>query len=206
MPKKSFAERSFRNLPVLLAFAGLFMFIYTLLSEDEPPMQSLYWFLLVIAAFFLPYIKEIAFHDIKLTLNKGLEEQRELLEEKIEQEFRGGYEKVRQVDAEFGEIRDELISGYQQYLQHLVTDESERLEKSRMLTTLYLNELEVEVRALKQLLTETGFYTHTIDEAYDVHLYEALKAFQASQGMVPDGVFGHNSYRNLLALRTSANH
>lgn len=73
-------QKVFRYLPFLLALVGLFMFFYTIFGKDEPPIQSLYWFLLIIAAFFLPYIKEITFHDIKLRLDEGLEKQQEELE------------------------------------------------------------------------------------------------------------------------------
>lgn len=132
-------KRIFRYLPFLLALVGLFMFFYTIFGRDEPPIQSLYWFLLIIAAFFLPYIKEITFQDIKLRLDEGLEKQqeelaktRQHLQRTIENEFFMATAKIEAVDAEFGEIRDELIAGYQVYLASLPLEQ--QLEKGSTLT------------------------------------------------------------------------
>ena len=95
----------FKKLPYLLALIGLTMFAYTIFGK-EPPIQSLYWFLVVIASFFLPYIKEITFQDIKLKLEEGLEKQQEAIEDTKEQlekaiksEFLNAYENVKRVEA-----------------------------------------------------------------------------------------------------------
>lgn len=192
----------FKRLPYLLALIGLFMFFYTIFGK-EPPIQSLYWFLVIIASFFLPYIKEITFQDIKLKLEEGLEKQQEVieetkehLEEVIKNEFDSAYNKVKSIDENFGEIRDELIKGYQIYLKTL--NDEKRSGKIIMLNKIYLKDLNVTVTTLKENLANAGYYKGEINDSYDSNLLDAVKAFQASQGMTPDGIFGHNSYKNLV--------
>lgn len=197
-------KRIFRFLPYLLALIGLGMFLYTLFGDDEPPMQSIYWFLLVVAAFFLPYIKEITFQDIKLKLEEGLEKQQEALEdtrEELEAAIRKNFEqaasRVDRVDREFGKIRNELIRGYQIYLAGL--EPEERDERVVYLNTLYFEEMGVEVIDIKHHLKKNGFYEGEENNHYGLNLVAAIKAFQEKLGMVPDGIFGHNSYKKLVA-------
>lgn len=192
----------FKKLPYLLALIGLTMFAYTIFGK-EPPIQSLYWFLVVIASFFLPYIKEITFQDIKLKLEEGLEKQQEAIEDTKEQlekaiksEFLNTYENVKRVDASFGEIRDELIEGYQVYLKTLDTDK--RREKIIFLNKIYLNDLKISVATLKEQLSSAGYYKGEIDNEYKLELLESIYSFQKDEGMQPDGIFGHNSYKKLV--------
>ncbi len=194
----------FKRLPYLLALIGFFMFFYTIFGK-EPPLQSLYWFLVIIAAFFLPYIKEITFQDIKLKLEEGLEKQQEVIEqtkeelqEVIKNEFDSAYDKVKRVDDNFGEIRDELIKGYQIYLNMLT--EEERSNKIIVLNTIYLKDFNITIATLKEKLAIAGFYKGKINDQYENDLLNAIKAFQKSQGMISDGIFGHNSYKKLIKL------
>ena len=196
----------FRIIPIVLGIIGLGMFIMTVFSDYKPPLQSLYWLLLVIGALILPYIKEITFGDLQITLREGLEKQqkeleetREGLEKKIDESVSSALDRVRKVDQEFGKIRDELIKGYQIYLMEYLKSESERSQKVHMLNRMYWTELQLSITYLKTMLTKAGFYQGAIDDTYSKELVQAIKAFQEAKEMVPDGVFGHNSLRNLEA-------
>jgi murein L,D-transpeptidase YcbB/YkuD len=202
----------FRILPLLLGLTGLAMFIFTVVAEHEPPIQSLYWFLLVIAAFILPYIKEVTFGDIKVTLEEGLERQqkelaetKEELEKQIQQSVSFALDRVNKVDEEFGKIRDELIRGYQIYLMEVLKTDEERYEKVAMLNKMYWEELKLSISHLKTLLQQAGFYKGDIDDQYSRELIKAIQQFQSSLDMVPDGIFGHNSLKKLeKSLETTA--
>lgn len=69
---------------------------------------------------------------------------------------------------------------------------------------MYLKELEVSIETLKNMLTKGGFYQGEIDNNYTRELIESIRKFQVSQGMVGDGVFGHNSFKNLQQLIISS--
>lgn len=116
----------------------------------------------------------------------------------IENEFFMASAKIEAVDAEFGEIRDELIVGYQIYLASLPL--REQLKKGTTLTKMYLSELEVSIETLKTMLAKAGFYNGTIDDKFTKELIESIRKFQVRQGMVGDGVFGHNSFKKLQQL------
>lgn len=185
------------------------MFFLTILGEKEPPIQSLYWFLLVLGALILPYIKEITFRDISLTLKDGLESQREELEQtrkdleaRIESGINRAMDRVNQVDEEFADIRRELVRGYQIYLTEVLQTDEERYDKVVMLNTMYAKEMDLSVSELKELLRVGGFFQGKSDDTYSMELMQGIKKFQQSQGLVPDGIFGHNS---LLKLKAAIN-
>ena len=201
--QKTGLDKIFRVLPYVLAALGLGMFFYTVLTERDVPEQAIYWFLMVIGAFILPYIKEITFRDLRVKLDSGLKAQKEQmektqqdLEKLIENEFAQANERVKTVDSAFGEIRDELITGYQVYLQKCLQPE-ERRTKVAMLNRMYLKEMGIEVTLLKEMLAKTPYFSGEINDAFTSELVKALEDFQESAGMVPDGVFGHNTFKNL---------
>ncbi len=175
---------------ILAAFAcvvGLGTMLVPFFSEKKIPVESLYWFLFALVAVLFPYVKEITFMDLKIALQgitdatKGLEEAKMSLEHAKEM-----------IDP----TRVELIRGYQSYLRGL--SEKERLEKVQLMTSLYSRCLRLTIENIKTMLNREGYYKGKLDNEFTPEYYQAVCEFQRDTGLNPDGIFGYQSYRNLM--------
>jgi len=70
------------------------------------------------------------------------------------------------------------------------------------LPTLSLNDSGEAVRLLQQLLLAAGYYVY-FNFQFDSFTLQAVKDFQAVEGLVVDGIVGQNTWRSLGARAVS---
>lgn len=174
----------------LAAFAcvvGLGTMVVPFFSEKKIPVESLYWFLFALVAVLFPYVKEITFKDLKIAMQGITDAKKSLEEAKISLEHA-----KEMIDP----TRMELIRGYQSYLNGL--SEKERLEKVQLMTSLYSNCLRLSIEDIKTKLNKEGYYKGKLDNEFTPEYYHAVCEFQRDTGLNPDGIFGYQSFRNLM--------
>ena len=195
---------------MFVAFIALLMFFYQLIAPvvnlPEPSIIALYWFLLCILLFILPYvlpyIREITFKDfsilfkeIKATTqhiseaNKEIKATKQLLSE--------AKNELMEARLRFDKTREELVLGYFEYLKRLPEDEQD--EKKINLTKLYLEGMSLSERDLTEMLNKVGIRCEIRDEIITETL-RAIEQFQRDFGLIPDGVFGYQTYAKLLEM------
>jgi hypothetical protein len=189
-----------------VAFIALLMFLYHLIAPTvnlpEPSINALYWFLLCILIFILPYIRKITFKDfsilfkeIKATTqhiseaNKEIKATKQLLSE--------AKNELMEARLRFDKTREELVLGYFEYLKGLPEDEQDK--KKIKLTNLYLENMSLSERDLTKMLNKVGTRCEIRDEIMTETL-RAIEQFQRDFGLISDGVFGYQTYAKLLEI------
>ncbi len=99
--------------------------------------------------------------------------------------------------------RVELIRGYQTYLSGL--SEKEKMQKVNLLTSLYLRSMNLTIEDIKIMLNAIGYYKDKLDNEFSETYYKALCEFQKDTCLNPDGIFGYQTYRNLLNKKMEEN-
>ena len=179
-----------------VAFIALLMFLYHLIAPTvnlpEPSINALYWFLLCtllfILPYILPYIREITFKDFSI-LFKEMKATKQLLSE--------AKNELMEARLRFDKTREELVLGYFEYLKRLPEDEQDK--KKIDLTNLYLESMSLSARDLTELLNKVGIRCEIRDEIMAETL-RAIEQFQRDFGLIPDGVFGYQTYAKLLEI------
>ena len=181
---------------MFVAFIALLMFFYQLIAPvvnlPEPSIIALYWFLLCILLFILPYvlpyIREITFKDFSI-LFKEMKATKQLLSE--------AKNELMEARLRFDKTREELVLGYFEYLKSLPEDEQDK--KKIELTSLYLENMLLSERDLTEMLNKVGIRCEIRDEIITETL-RAIEQFQRDFGLIPDGVFGYQTYAKLLEM------
>lgn len=177
---------------LFVAFIALLMFLYHLIAPavnlPEPSIIALYWFLLCILIFILPYIREITFKDFSIIF-KEIKATKQLLSE--------AKNELMEARLRFDKTREELVLGYFEYLKSLPEDEQDK--KKIKLTNLYLENMSLSERDLTEMLNKVDTRCEIRDEIVTETL-RAIEQFQRDFGLIPDGVFGYQSYAKLLEI------
>ena len=94
--------------------------------------------------------------------------------------------------------REELILGYFEYLRSLPKEK--QIEKKIYLTKLYLEGMSLSEHDLMNMLNSVPGIKIEITERITDNTIKAIEQFQKDFGLIPDGVFGYQTYARLLEL------
>jgi len=191
-----------KNFQILMALASLIAFLiflyhslgpilYHVFSPDaELPVLSenaIYWFLLSLSALIFPYISEITFKDFHVLFKEMKASKQLLVTAKNE---------LEEARLRFDKTREELILGYFEYLRSLPAEK--QIEKKIYLTKLYLESMSLTERELMEMLNNISILKCDVSENLTADTLEAIEQFQKNFGLIPDGVFGYQTYAKLL--------
>jgi len=175
----------------IISFA---VFLYHLFAPSngwpEIPENAIYWFLITMVAMLLPYISEVTYKDLHILFNKLNKSTQQLviLNDKLElARFR------------FDNTREELIHGYFEYLKAL--PKNERIDKKLYLTRLYIQGMSISEMELTKMLAEVPGVKCKISEELTKDTLSAIEQVQIKFNLIPDGVFGFQTYAQILELK-----
>jgi hypothetical protein len=195
--KQEHMSRKWRLSVRLITIMAIVMFFYHLLGPTAnlpvPPISALYWFLLFVALLILPhmipYIREITFKDFTI-LFQEIRATRQMLQE--------AKNELMEARLRFDKTREELVWGYFEYLKGL--PEKERMTKKIGLTKRYLENMAISEAELTQLLNKIPGVRCPSAEEITPETLQAVMRFQEDFNLIPDGVFGYQTYARLLEL------
>jgi len=183
-------------LQALMAVAALISFVVFLYHVFAPANKwpelsenAIYWFLLSLLAIIFPYISEITFKDFHVLFKEISENTQKLVTAKNQLEL---------ARFRFDKTREELILGYFKYLKSL--PEEKQIERKIHLTKLYLEGMFLSERQLMEMLNNVSDVECEVAEHITVGTLKAIEQFQTNLGLIPDGVFGYQTYAKLLEL------
>ncbi len=136
----------------------------------------------------LPYIREITFKDCSI-LFKEIKASKKLLSE--------AKNELMEARLRFDKPRKELVLGYFKYLKSLPKEEQDK--KKIDLTNLYLDSMSLSGHDLTEMLNEAGIKCEIKDEIVPETL-KAIEQFQQDFDLIPNGVFGYQTYAKLLEI------
>lgn len=185
--KKTILESLSYLLAGFAFIVGLLSIFMPFITGKKIPIESLYWFFFALIAILFPYIKEITFKDLKIALNNIKDAKKSMDDAKIS---------LEQAKEMIDPTRVELIQGYQKYLSNL--PEKEKMQKVCLLSSLYLRGMNLTIEDVKSMLKDIGYYKGKLDNEFSDDYYQALYNFQKDTCLNPDGIFGYQTYRNLI--------
>jgi len=205
-PKTRLMEYLSYILAVLAAFIGVASIfdqvsingkVIDLVNISGDHEKSLLWFAFALIAILVPYIRtlvpyiqEITYGDLNIVINK-LNDASQLLE--------GAAISVKELDNRLNDTRNELINGYQELLRLLPEKESKK--RVIRLSMLYLQEMGITIKTVKEWLVELGHIMPNMEEVMDDDYLHALRKLQQSHNLGDDGIFGYRTYNLILNLR-----
>lgn len=172
---------------------GLITFAIGILAALSParvpldPNKALPWFIMSFLAMLVPYVKEVAFQDLKLVLWEYQHTTEKLLQGKIT---------VQALTANVNLSRVELVHSFFELRKYIGEEEWQR--RVRRLSGLYLQELQVDVPTVKRMLAKAGVLTKNETPEMDADYFASLAVFQQQAGLEPDGICGYLTYNALL--------
>jgi hypothetical protein len=178
---------------VLVAIIAFIVFLYHVVAPayelPEPSDNAVYWFLLAFMALIFPYIREIKLKDFTFIFQK-MEESKNMLKAAINE--------LEEARLRFDKTREELVFGYFEYLNSL--PEKKKIEKKIYLTKLYLEGMSLSEHDLMVALNSIDNIDCVVADKLTAETLKAIEQFQANNGLIPDGVFGYQTYAKLLEI------
>jgi hypothetical protein len=178
---------------VLAALIAFVVFLYHVFAPvyqlPEPSDNTVYWFLLTLVALIFPYIREITFKDFTLLFREMKESKQMLITARNE---------LEEARLRFDKTREELILGYFEYLKGL--PENKRIEKKIYLSRLYLEAMSLSEHDLMAALNSIPGIDCKVTDKLTAETLKKIEQFQADFGLIPDGVFGYQTYAKLLEI------
>jgi murein L,D-transpeptidase YcbB/YkuD len=190
----------------VLAF-GIFLYVFLGDVKEELKADSIYWFIIALAAAVLPLIKQIRFRDLEITLRKEISEHREELDRRVDnlQLFVTSADWVKLSESKLPEglreYRDRVFSDFNRRLKR--ADPEQRVKLQEHYTRLHLARFKITLSSVKTALAELGLYKGEISNDFNIETAEAIGRFQEMNGLEIDGIFGPMTYER-LASRLSA--
>ena len=188
--KTKYDMQLFMKIAALITFL---IFIYHAIAPVfnllEPSQNTIYWFLLTLLALIFPYIREITFKDFSVLFREMKESKQMLLTAKNQ---------LEESRLRFDKTREELILGYFEYLRSL--PEEKQIEKKIHLTKLYLEGMSLSEHELMDMLNSVPSIKCEVKEKITANTIKVIEQFQKDFGLIPDGVFGYQTYTKLLEL------
>lgn len=151
------------------------------------PDKAIYWFGLAVVAVLIPFIREITFKDIHVVL-------RDLKEAKISLD--ASSLTAKQLQSKLTPTRNELINIYQFYLSTLSKEERE--EKVKEMSFLYIEEMCLDIKKIKNWLKELNYFDGNLDKDLSSEYIESVRNFQMKNGLGDDGIFGYRTYDKII--------
>lgn len=168
-----------------IAVGVISLFFDTILGDE--PDKAVIWFGLAIAAILIPFIREITIKDMKLVL-------RDLKEAKVSLD--ATTLTSQQLKSKLTPTRNELISVYQTYLSSLPEEEKE--EKVKEMSFLYIEEMCLDVKKVKNWLKELNYFDGKLDRNLSTEYIKSVRNFQMKNGLGNDGIFGYRTYDKII--------
>jgi len=191
--KKEKPKLNIQMLMKIAAFIAFLIFLYHAFSPTlnlpEPAENTIYWFLLTLLALIFPYIQEIKVKEFTFLFREMKESRQMLLTAKNQ---------LDEARLRFDKTRDELVKGYYVYLNGLSEEEQE--EKKIYLTKLYLEGISLSEKELMNMLNSVPSIRCDDTNEITANTLEIIEQFQKDFGLVPDGIFGYQTYGKLLEL------
>jgi hypothetical protein len=188
------------NLQMLMKLAALIAFMMFLYHAIAPVLglsalseNAIYWYILALVAIIFPSINEITFKDIHVLL-KDMNESKKALVMATTQ--------LEEARLRFDKTRKELVLGYLEYLKGL--PEKERTEKKINLTRLYLEGMMLSEKDLTEKLADLPGVDFSVTETLTADTMAAIERFQRMNGLIPDGIFGYQTYGKLLEISSDS--
>lgn len=150
--------------------------------------NQIYWFVLSFATFIIPYISEVTFKDFNVKLLKEMKDTQSSIDTLMN-------DVNHLISLQINKSRIELIKGYHLYLDQL--PHSEKYEKVKNLSNIYVEEIGMNVSDIKHWLKDLGYNIYEFSNDYTSEFYEGLKAFQADNNLHPDGICGYLTHKKI---------
>lgn len=198
---------------VLFAF-GICIYSFFLSDETEIKTQAIYWFCIALVSAVIPYLEEVVEYiqsiklgDIEIAL-KEVEKEIKRVDnrvEKLDEKLLISLSQVRQSEAslskEARESRQEIYDESSQALALLSPENKISLQKR--LTLNHLNNIGIDVKTLKEILKDMGYFYGNIDQFFTPELVQSVEDFQ-SKNMTgrSDGIVGPMTLSKIAELHS----
>lgn len=177
-------------LAILAFLIGLLTLIKGLNIFTDHHERAVIWFGLAVVAILIPYIKEITIKDLKVVI-QDLKEAKQSLD--------GARISATQLQDKLTETRNELIYGYQQFLEKICSAD-ECKERIKRMSQLYLNEMGMEVKTIKGWLKNLNYPVKDDSNEITDEYIEAIKKFQDKHQLGQDGIFGYRTLNKMYPI------
>lgn len=167
---------------ILSLFKGLNIFV----DHHE---KAVLWFGLAVVAILVPYIKEITFKDLRVVIDDLKEAKKSLDATTLTS---------RLLHARLTATRNELIHGYQIYLDSLPPDQKNL--KVIEMSKLYIHEMGLDIKKVKEWLAKLDYEVGAPDNEITQLYIETIRKFQQEYGLGDDGIFGYRTYDKLCQV------
>lgn len=206
----TFISRAFAVFALVICFHSFFMS-----SDTEIKTQAIYWFCASLIAAVIPYIKDVAVYvesiklgDVEIALNEVKKELQRVDNkvERLDERLMVSLSQVRQSEAalskEARENRQQIYDESAQVLAMLPFEKKIKLQER--LTLNHLNNVGLDVPALKHLFERLKYYQGSMDHGFSPELVRAIEQFQSDHipGQI-DGIAGPMTLAKIAELLNS---
>jgi murein L,D-transpeptidase YcbB/YkuD len=184
--------------------SALAICFYSFFISDkiEINTQAIYWFCIALVSAVIPYLEEVVSYirsvklgDIEIALKEVRKEIKRVdgRVEKLDEKLLISLGQVRESEASLSrEARESRQRIYDESAQALALLPPEnRINLQKRLTLNHLRDTGIDVKALKGILRDIGFYHGELNQSFTPELVKAVENFQ-SENMIgkPDGIVG----------------
>ncbi|MBE7379884.1 MAG: peptidoglycan-binding protein [Leptolyngbya sp. SIO1E4] len=190
--------------------------LYSFFVSDEPEIktQAIYWFCIALVSAIVPYLEEVVAYirsiklgDIEIALKEVKKEIKRVDDrvEKLDEKLLISLGQVRQSEANLSkEARENRQRIYDESAQALALLPPEsKMNLQKRLTLNHLSDAGIDVKTLKEILENLGYYQGTIDQFFNSELIQAVEKFQSEEMLGrPDGIVGPMTLAKIAELHS----
>lgn len=212
MPRISIANISiaFSAFALIVCFHSLFF-----TTETAVKTQAIYWFYAAFVSAIIPYLEEVADYiktikvgsgGIEIAMNEVKKEIQKIDEkvENLDNKLLRTLDKIQQNESALSQqAREVRQRNYDSWaVNRLAKMSSEKkLATQESLTHYHLGSEGVEIKELKNMLSQLGYYDGSIDQVFTYELVQAVEKFQSENGLgIPDGIAGSITLSKIAEL------
>jgi murein L,D-transpeptidase YcbB/YkuD len=203
-------SRIFATFALAICFYSFFIS-----PETEIKTQAIYWFCVALISSVIPYLEEVVTYvktiklgDIEIALKEVKNEIQRVDNkvEKLDSRLLNSLGQVRHNEANLSkEARENRQKIYDESAQVLALLPPEnKISLQKRLTMNHLNEIGIDVQALKELLEKIGYYQGSMDSLFTPDLVQVIEKFQIEHLTgEPDGIVGPITLSKIAELHSS---
>ncbi|MGJ3246071.1 MAG: peptidoglycan-binding domain-containing protein [Elainellaceae cyanobacterium] len=200
----------------IFALFALAICLYSFFISDKTEIntQAIYWFCIALVSAVVPYLEEVVAYirsiklgDIEIALKEVRKEIQRVDDrvEKLDEKLLISLGQVRQNEANLSrEARESRQKIYDESAQALALLPPEsRINLQKRLTLNHLSDTGIDVRTLKEILKDLGYYQGKADQFFTPELVQAVEKLQ-SENMAgrPDGIVGPMTLSKIAELHS----
>lgn len=199
---------AFSIFALIICFHSLFFS-----SDTSIKTQSIYWFCIAFVSALIPHLdkvtasfKSIKIGDFEIAMNEVREEINQVYNKvnKLDNKLFTTLNQVQQNEQNISEeARKIRQKNYDSWTINILSkmDEKKKMITQESLTITHLKREGFEVRQIKSMLEQLGYYHGDVDQKFDLELVEAVEKFQKENVLgEPDGIAGSITISKIAEL------